>query len=419
MTVQNAAVVTRCRVCGHTDLRPCLDLGAQYLSSMFPADLSYRDVLETYPLDLVLCRKDGSGRQCGLLQLGHHLDLSAMYDAYPYQSATNSGMRAVLADVAAAGRRAVPLSPGDVVLDIGCNDGTLLSLFTGEGLTLAGIDAAANITPVFSDPALHLSRGYFDRARYEGLGVPDARLIFSIAMFYHLADPVTFARDVAACLARDGVWIVQMAYLPSMVETTMYDNIVHEHAGYYGLESLQQVMAQAGLDIVDASLNDVYGGSYRVFVRHAGRAAPTPRLAELLAAERVARLDDPATWDAFAGRVAQTREDLLADLDRIRRAGQTTWVYGASTKGNTIVQYCGLTREHLPYAADTNPFKWGKYLIGADIPIVDEQALREARPDFLLALPYSFVDDFLQRESDLVARGTKFIVPLPQVRHRP
>jgi NDP-4-keto-2,6-dideoxyhexose 3-C-methyltransferase len=419
MTTHESPVVTKCRVCGNTDLLPCLDLGAQYLSSIFPTDLGYRNLLTRYPLDLVLCRKDASGRHCGLLQLGHHLDLSAMYDAYPYQSSTNSGMRAVLEDVAADGRRAVTLGAGDVVLDIGCNDGTLLSMFAGKGLTLTGIDAAANITPVFSDPALHLAKGFFDRARFESFGVPKAKLIFSIAMFYHLDDPVTFTRDAAACLADDGTWIVQMAYLPSMVETTMYDNIVHEHAGYYGLDSLQAVMAQAGLEIVDASLNDVYGGSYRVFVRHKGKATPTARLAALLAQERAARLDDPATWTAFAGRIAQTRDDLIADLEQIRRAGQTTWVYGASTKGNTIVQYCGLTSTELPYAADANPFKWGKYLIGADIPIVDEQALHAARPDFLLALPYSFVDGFIQREADLISRGTRFIVPLPQVRHRP
>jgi NDP-4-keto-2,6-dideoxyhexose 3-C-methyltransferase len=419
MSMTESPKTTRCRVCGNPALDPAVDLGPQYLSSVFPTDLSYRDHLQPYPMDMVLCRTEG-GAHCGLLQMGHHLDLTEMYQAYPYQSSTNSGMRAVLSDVAADGRRAVALSPGDVVLDIGCNDGTLLSMFAGDGLTLAGIDAAANIQLVFADAALHHGRGYFTRARYESFGIKKARLVFSIAMFYHLDDPVTFARDVAACLAPDGTWIIQMAYLPTMLDTNMYDNIVHEHAGYYGLDSLQWVMNAAGLEIVDASLNDVYGGSYRVFVKHKDAATvPSARLEQLRADERLKRLDDLATWTTFADNIAQTRDELLTALEQHRKAGRVTWVYGASTKGNTILQYCGLTSAELPYAADANPFKLGKYLIGSDVPIVDEAALRAARPDVLLALPYSFVDGFLSREAELVQRGTRFLVPLPHVHHRP
>ncbi len=419
MTTMTSPKATRCRVCGNPALDPCVDLGAQYLSSIFPTDLSYRADMQPYPMDMVLCRSEG-GAHCGLLQMGHHLDLTEMYRAYPYQSSSNSGMRAVLADVAADGRRAVPLTFGDVVLDIGCNDGTLLSMFADQGFTLAGIDAAENIELVFDDPLLHHARGYFTRDRYESLGVNKARLVFSIAMFYHLDDPVTFARDVAACLAPDGTWIIQMAYLPSMLDTNMYDNIVHEHAGYYGLESLQWVMDAAELEIVDASLNDVYGGSYRVFVRHTSAGvAPSPRLEALRAEEREKRLGDLATWQAFADRIAQTRDDLVEELARLRKAGKTTWVYGASTKGNTILQYCGLGSAELPYAADSNPFKIGKYLIGSDVPIVDEAALRAAKPDVLLALPYSFVGGFMQREAGLVAQGTTFLVPLPAVKRLP
>lgn len=417
--IADSPKTTRCRVCGNTALDPAVDLGPQYLSSVFPTDLSYRDYMPRYPMDMVLCRTEG-GTHCGLLQMGHHLDLTEMYKAYPYQSSSNSGMRAVLLDVAADGRRVVALAPGDVVLDIGCNDGTLLSMFAGEGLTLAGIDAAANIELVFGDPGLHHARGTFTRARYDSFGINKARLVFSIAMFYHLDDPVTFARDVAACLAPDGTWIIQMAYLPTMLDTNMYDNIVHEHAGYYGLESLQWVMQAAGLEIVDASLNDVYGGSYRVFVRHAGtQAAPSARLEQLRADERAKQLTSLTTWTTFADHIAQTREELLAALALNRTAGKTTWVYGASTKGNTILQYCGLTSAELPYAADSNPFKLGKLLIGSDIPIVDEAALRAARPEVLLALPYSFVDGFITREADLVRQGTTFLVPLPHVHSRP
>ena len=409
--------VSACRVCGGSDLVPCVDIGRQYLSSIFPTDLSYRATLHAYPLELVLC---AGPTGCGLLQLAHVFDLSGMYEAYPYQSATNPSMRAVLQDVATGGLQAVNPQPGEVVLDIGCNDCTMLSMLANRGLTLCGIDAAQNITSVFDDPSLRLSRGLFTRERFAGLGVDRPSLIFSIAMFYHLDAPVAFSADVAAVLAPGGTWIVQMAYLPAMLTTNMYDNIVHEHAGYYTVQSLQAVMQRAGLDIYDVELNDVYGGSVRAFIQHAGGPrSHTDRLASAIAAEARAGLGQVATYRAFAERVDDSRRELRTLLDRLRREGRRTWIYGASTKGNTIAQYCGLTADDTPYAADTNPFKWGKYLIGTDIPIVTEAELREAKPDYLLALPYSFVDGFLAREAALVAGGSRFIVPLPTVTLRP
>lgn len=403
-------------MCGNRELVPCLDLGKQYLSSIFPTDLDYRDSLQAYPMELTLCAGPGS---CGLLQLRHEFDLSEMYEQYPYQSSTNPSMRRVLQDVADAGI-AVGLDPGDVVLDIGSNDATMLSMLAGRGLVLAGIDAAQNIEPVFADPNLHLHRGYFSAAAYENFNLPKAKLIFSIAMFYHLSKPVAFARDVKACLAADGVWMVQMVYMPSMLDTNMYDNIVHEHVGYYDLRSLAQVMAKAGLEIFDVELNDVYGGSYRVLSQHAGGPRPiSPRVPALIETEERAGLGKPATYHAFADRIRQTRDDLRSRLDTLNRAGEAVWIYGASTKGNTIAQYCGLTAADTPFAADVNPFKWGKFLIGTDIPIVTEDELHRVKPKWLLALPYSFIDGFMAREKEMVAAGSKFILPLPNVSVRP
>ncbi|TAK18109.1 MAG: class I SAM-dependent methyltransferase [Acidobacteria bacterium] len=403
-------------MCGNRELVPCLDLGKQYLSSIFPTDLTYRATLQAYPMALTLCAGPGA---CGLLQLQHEFDLSEMYEAYPYQSSTNPSMRPVLQSVANAGI-GVGLERGDVVLDIGCNDATMLSMLAGRGLTLCGIDAAQNITPVFADPDLHLRRGLFSVEKFQDFGLPKAKLIFSIAMFYHLSDPVSFSRDVAACLRDDGVWIVQMVYMPTMLDTNMYDNIVHEHVGYYDLRSLAVVMKKAGLEIFDVELNDVYGGSYRVFMQKAGGPRPIHgRVPALIASEERAGLGQPATYLAFADRIARTRDDLRTMLDRLNRAGEAVWIYGASTKGNTIAQYCGLTVKDTPFAADVNPFKWGKYLIGTDIPIVTEDELHRQNPKWLLALPYSFIDGFLARESAMVGRGTKFILPLPNVSVRP
>jgi len=411
-------VVERCRVCGSPSLIPCASLGVQYLSSVFPSSLDYRAEVPQLPLDLVLCAKKEDGSTCGLVQLAHKLDLRAMYNAYPYTSSTNSSMPAILQDVAESGRTLGHLHPGDVILDIGCNDGTLLSYFQRQGFALIGIDPAKNIKPMLDSCDYTYIRDFFGASVYSSATAKKARLIFSIAMFYHLVDPVNFSRDVSECLADDGVWIIQMAYLPAMLRTNMYDNIVHEHCGYYATQHMKWIMKQVGLEIFDVRLNDVYGGSFRVFVKRKGcsRFPQTERYQAILREELELGIFDPATYQAFMKRIQQTRTGLRALCGKIKEEGKTIWVYGASTKGNTILQYCSLGKSDIVAAADANPFKLGKYVVGADIPIMDEAAMRAARPDYLLALPYSFLEGFMRREAELVAKGTRFIVPLPVVR---
>lgn len=384
---------------------------------MFPETLNYRSEVPCLPLELVICEPSDGAKTCGLIQLAHDLDLSKMYEQYPYTSATNSAMPAILKDVADSGRRARALSPGDVVLDIGCNDGTLLRFFQDDPVELVGIDPAKNVEFTLDPKRCKHARDYFGRDAYQRLTPKKAKLIFSIAMFYHLHDPVGFAEQVRDCLDDDGVWVIQMAYLPAMLTTNMYDNIVHEHAGYYATLHMKWIMDRVGLEIFDVELNDVYGGSFRLFVKKRGsQASPvTERYRENLLAEKAAGIYDLSTYQKFAQRIEKTRDDLRALCARARAEKKSIWVYGASTKGNTIVQYCGLGPQDLVAAADANPFKLGKYIVGADIPIRDEATMRAAKPDYLLALPYSFVDSFMKREQGLIAAGTKFIVPLPEV----
>jgi len=411
-------VVKRCRVCGNTDLVPCIDIGEQYLSSVFPTDLNYRKDAVKYPLDLVMCRKKEDGTTCGLVQLGHRLDLTAMYDAYPYTSSTNSSMARILENVAESGRALKHLEAGDVILDIGGNDGTLLSFFKNDPYTLINIDPAQNVASLLNSKNYTSVRDFFNAEAFRKVSKKKAKLIFSIAMFYHLDDPLKLARDAAACLDDDGVWIIQMAYLPAMIRTNMYDNIVHEHAGYYATNHMVWLMEQLGLEVFDVMENDVYGGSFRVFVKKKGCAKfpQTERLRANLQKELEEGIYDLATYQKFTERIEKTRTDLQELCKKIKAEGKTIWVYGASTKGNTVLQYCGIGKNEIVAAADSNPFKHGKYIIGSDIPIKDEAEMRAARPDYLLSLPYSFTGAFVKREAGLVAQGTKFIVPLPEVK---
>jgi hypothetical protein len=215
----SAPKIEKCRVCGNIELVSGVDIGKQYLSSVFPDNLQYRKTASRYPLGLVICQRKANGITCGLIQLGHRLDLTAMYDAYPYTSSTNSSMSRILQDVAESGRTLNNLKPGDVILDIGGNDGTLLSFFRDKSLKLINIDPAKNISPLIDSPNYIFVNDFFNESVFKSVSKKKAKLIFSIAMFYHLNDPLKFSREVAECLDDEGVWIIQMAYLPAMIRT--------------------------------------------------------------------------------------------------------------------------------------------------------------------------------------------------------
>lgn len=412
----NVTKIKSCRVCKNTTLIPCIDLGHQYLSSVFPTDLHYRKDTKKYPLDLVLCKKKKN--TCGTLQLGHNINLESMYEAYPFSSATNSSMPGILKDVVDSALPYVKLNANDVVLDIGGNDGTLLSFFKGKNLALLNIDPATNIKPVFSSPHYKYINNFFDKQIYDSFSKKKAKLIFSIAMFYHLSNPIQFSKEVQNCLDDDGVWIIQMAYLPLMLKTNMYDNIVHEHVGYYTVHTLDWIMNKANLEVFDVSLNDVYGGSFRIFVKQKNNESlkKSKRYHKILLDEEKYGIHKIQTYHAFMKRIKKTKKDLISLIKKIKEENKKIWIYGASTKGNTILQYCKITYKVIEAAADANPFKFNKYIIGADIPIKDETVMRRANPDYLLVLPYSFISRFIKREKRLVDNGTKFIVPLPQVK---
>jgi len=409
--------IKSCRVCGNKELVPCINIGEQYLSSIFPENLNYKNELKKSPLEIVQCLKT-KDNQCGSLQLAHDYDLSEMYEHYPYTSSSNSSMKGVLENVANSGKSLNNLNPGDTVLDIGCNDGTLFSFFENEDVNLIGIDPAKNIESVVKSDRLIMLKDYFTAKNFNKISKDKAKLAFGIAMFYHLHDPVGFCKDVESVLDDNGVAIIQMAYLPAMIKTNMYDNIVHEHTGYYGTQHMKWILEKTNLELFDVELNDVYGGSFRVFAKKKGNPNfnPTKRLQNTLEEELKEGIFETSTYSGFTNRINETKDTLTNLIKKIKEEGKNIWIYGASTKGNTIMQFCNIGPESIEAAADSNPFKFGKYMVGTDIPIVDENEMRQKKPDYLLVLPYSFVHAFREREKELVEKGTKFIVPLPEVK---
>jgi hypothetical protein len=310
------------------------------------------------------------------------------------------------------------LRSGELVLDIGSNDATLLKAYQVTGIERLGIDPTAEKFRQYYPADVTVVPSFFSKRAFDGAaGTRRAKLITSIAMFYDLEDPISFARDVAACLADDGIWHLDQSYLPSMLRTTSYDTVCHEHLEYYSLRTLLRVFDAAELKLLDVSMNDVNGGSFALTV--AKSAAPylpnTGTIEWILQRESKLGLDTLAPYEAFAERVLRHRSDLQQLIQALLREGKKIAGYGASTKGNVLLQFCGLTAREISCIADVNPDKHGAYTPGTGIPIVSEADARRERPDYYLVLPWHFRAGILQREHEFFAQGGHMIFPLPEI----
>jgi NDP-4-keto-2,6-dideoxyhexose 3-C-methyltransferase len=408
---------TTCRVC-ESALEPVLNLGEHYVSNFISPGES--DGTKA-PLELVICRR------CRLLQLKHTVPAETMYQNYWYRSGTNQTMRAALADIANKAETLIHLKEGDRVVDIGCNDGTLLASYRTGGIRKIGFDPAENLAVFSREAADKLVVGFFDLETFRNdpeLQGSRPKIVTSIAMFYDLENPNKFVSDVQAVMDPEGLWIVQMSYLPLMLKTNEFGNICHEHLEYYSLTSFEHLLNLHGFEVVDVELNDINGGSLRAYIRN--RKADPIRFADAtyreLSLERVKALreqevklglDDIEVYKEFAIWVNRIREDVVGFIKEQVARRKKVYVYGASTKGNTLLQYFGLDRTLITAAAERNPDKWGKVTVGTHIPIVSEEEARASKPDYFLVLPWHFLEEFQQREKAYLLSGGKFIVPMP------
>jgi len=418
-----AAIGTRtsCRVCESEALTPVMDLGDQCIAGAFTNPKGPRIPEPKLPLQLVRCDPARDPGACGLLQLRHSVPGWALYSSYWYRSGINRTMTENLHGIAREAVETVGgLRPGDLVLDVGCNDGTLFDGYRGygDGVRFLGLDPS-DVTRYAVAKGYDVVNDFFSYAALQDR-CPDqwARVITSIAMFYDLEQPRAFVDDIARALAEDGIWVSEFSYMPTMLHMNSFDTICHEHLEYYSLAVIERLFAEAGLEVVRAELNDVNGGSIRLYAGHAGQHGRTEHrdaLEELRAREAELALDTAAPYEAFERRARAVKDDLLRLLERCRAAGERVHIYGASTKGNTLLQYVGLDTSLIECAADRNEDKWGSETIGTHIPIVSEEESRGRLPDYYLALPWHFLPEFLERETEFLARGGKFIVPLPDV----
>lgn len=431
-----------CRFCGTKPLQIVFDLGHQSVASIFPSPVDNAAASCHFPpsgpLSLARCPT------CLLVQLAHTLDCSTdmfLRNSYGYRSGINDTMTKHLHGIALEALHLVSgqIKEGDIILDIGSNDATLLNGYKTEealsilklksgipsNLTLLGIDPVGEqFKSYYSDNSIELVSDFFNKEAYMNFQQlhlhcihSPAMIITSIAIFYNLENPIQTALDVRDCLHKEGVWIMEQSYLPTMLRLAMFDTICHEHLEYYCLRDIEYVCRRTSLRILKVSFNDCNGGSFRVTLCHLDSSHQSSAEDEVLiqatfAAEDICRgsLD---LFNKFNECCQLLRTKLTQLIKRIKNKGQTIYLYGASTKGNTLLQYCNLDASVITAASEKNEIKIGKRTPATNIPIVTEEEARRAQPDYLLVLPWHFRSEFLTRESSYLEGDGHFIFPLP------
>lgn len=404
-----------CRSCESSHVQDILSLGELNIVS-FGNEAPQTKV----PLELMLCG------DCSLLQLKHTTRPDLLYNPnYGYKSGVNQTMRDQLQEIASSAESKKNLGPGDLVIDIGCNDGTLLDSYITD-VTRVGFDPSKNVAyeavtrlqkrgasrfRIFSD--------FFNaRAFEETFPGQKAKVVTAISMFYDLEDPNKFVGDVKKVLDPEGLFVIQQNYLGGMLDQVAFDNICHEHLEYYSLTSLENLLRRHDMEVAGVELNGINGGSFRTFVRNSGdrpvRYESLPPVNRLREREKRMGLDTDVPYLRFAEKVRSATADLREFVYQEADKGKVVHIYGASTRGNTLVQAAGLDRGVIQAAAERNPDKWGTEYGATGIPIISEQESRAQNPDYYLVLPWFFKEEFVKREAQYLEGGGQMIFPLPR-----
>jgi hypothetical protein len=402
--------ISRCRVTGSENLVSVLNLGQQELTGVFPR--TREDKVTSGPLEMVWCPDSG------LLQLRDSYEATEMYgDNYGYRSGLNQSMVSHLTEKVRYLERLVALRAGDVVVDIGSNDATMLKAYSKD-VRRIGVDPTGRKFAQYYPAEITLVPDFFSAAALRSVETRPARIVTSIAMFYDLESPVEFARQIETILADDGVWHFEQSYMPSMLRLNAYDTICHEHLEYYSLGVVQRILERAGLRLVSVVMNAINGGSFAVSAAKASNTSIRTNRAVIdwmLEQEERMGLNTPRPYRDFEERVFRHRDDLKRLIGALNGDGKRILGYGASTKGNVLLQFCGLTDRDIAAIAEVNEDKFGCFTPGSRIPIVSEADARAMSPDYFLVLPWHFKDGILRREKEFLSSGGRMIFPFPEI----
>ena len=402
--------IKSCRVSKEKDLVSILDIGNQNLTGVFPRP---DQEVGIGPLNLVW-----SPSSC-LVQLKHTYEPTEMYgDNYGYLSSLNNSMVQHLNQKATYLKNLVDLQDGDVVVDIGSNDCTFLKAFPTYTKRI-GIDPTIKKFIDYYPKEIYCAADFFSKESYRKIETEkNAKLVTSISCFYDLDDPVSFVNDIYEILSDDGLWHFEQAYLPSTLRSTSYDTVCHEHIEYYSMLSVQNIFKLTGMKIVDVTLNDINGGSFAITAckdTNTSIKINHPVINWLIEEEYKMGLHTTKPYFEFAHKTYEHRDSLINLIRSLRADGKTIYGYGASTKGNVLLQWCGFTSDDIIAIGEVNSDKFGCVTPGTNIPIISEQEVKNQNPDYMIVLPWHFKNGIIQREIEYMKSGGKFIFPLPNI----
>lgn len=407
--------IKKCRICGNKNLHTVLNLGYQALTGVFPKK---NEKVQHAPLELVKCMSNETDDNCGLLQLRHDFDLTVLYgDNYGYRSGLNGSMVNHLKDVVKKIESKIKLDKGDVLIDIGSNDGTLLNQYKSKKLSLIGVDPTIQKFKEHYPKHIQAIQDFFPSKKLRSSYSSKVKVITSIAMFYDLEQPLNFIKEIYRLLSTDGVWVFEQSYMPLMIKQVAYDTICHEHLEYYAIKQIRWMLNKMRMKIIHVETNYTNGGSFLIFASkmESSYKEDEKNIKMLTSLEKQMGLDTLEPYKQFVQNVQHHRYKLQSFLQTIRSKNQTIYGYGASTKGNVLLQYCNITSDELPFIAEVNEYKFGRYTPGTNIPIISEEEAKRHKPDYFLVLPWHFKDNILVREKNFLKEGGKLAFPLPKL----
>jgi len=391
--------VNYCLLCKNKKIKKVFSLGNLFVSNFVNKNQINKGIKS--PLTLMYCSN------CTLLQLSHIAPQEIMYKRfYWYRSGVTKIMRKALKDIYYSSLKYIKLKKNDVVLDIGANDGTLLKYF-GKNIKTIGCEPANNLISKLKKNCDFVLNDFWSYKKLNKLvnknKLNKPKIITAIGMFYDLEDPNKFIRDSVLALDDKGIFIAQLMCLKSMIEKNDIGNICHEHIEFYSLKSLKYLFENNGLEIFKIEENDINGGSYRIFCRKFNKGSiPLPKENVLTSVKK------------FVKRANRNKQITMNFIKKQIKKEKKIFLYGASTKGNTILQYYKLNNKIIPFAAERSPEKWKKYTVGTGIKIISEKEARKLKPDYFFVTPWGFIKEFIKREHSWLKKGGKFIVPFPK-----
>lgn len=401
-----------CRACLATDLESVLDLGRTPLANALRTEEELQEPEETFPLHLVRCPA------CSLLQITENVPAETLFSRYFYRSSFSDAFLKHCEELAGRVIAERKLHPETLVIDIASNDGYLLQYYQARGIPVLGIEPAHNIVAVARERRIDTRHAFFTAEEARKLVAEGKRadVLHAHNVFPHVADQRDFLQGMAHLLKPDGIAVVEFAYALDTIDHTEFDQIYHEHMCYFSLTAFTRLCARFGLAVTRAERIPVHGGSLRVFLEHEAAAKADETVAALLEEERAWGVDTPAPYERFARRTAALKEELMTLLKKLKSESKRIAVYGASAKGSTLMNFFGITREHVDYIVDRSTLKQGLYAPGTGLRIEPVEKLLEDKPDYVLLLTWNFAEEILGQQEEYRAGGGKFIVPVPEVR---